>query len=115
MALGQTPRVLFKTPNTALWRKPGFQADYVALTATAARLLVDMGTQLVGIDYLSVDAYAQQDFPVHRILLGAGVVIVEGLDLSAVPPGQYELLVLPLLLAGGDGAPARVVLRALSS
>ena len=57
--------------------------------------LVDLGVQLVGIDYLSVDAFTRQDFPVHRLLLGAGVLILEGLDLRAVPPGDYELLVLP--------------------
>jgi arylformamidase len=74
-------------------------------------LLVDLGVQLVGIDYLSVDAFDRQDFPVHRTLLGAGVVILEGLDLRAVPPGAYELLVLPLLLQDGDGAPARAILR----
>jgi arylformamidase len=67
---------------------------------------------LVGIDYLSVDTFERQDFPVHRTLLSAGVVILEGLDLRAVPPGDYELIALPLLLQDGDGAPARVVLRA---
>jgi arylformamidase len=104
-------RVLFKTSNSALWSYPGFYADYVALTTPAARLLVERGVRLVGIDYLSVDAYACQDFPVHRTLLGAGVVILEGLDLQAVPPGCYELCALPLLLQDGDGAPARVILR----
>ena len=106
-------RVLFKTSNSALWDKPGFHPDYLALTASAARLLVDLGVGLVGIDYLSVDAYEHQDFPVHRLLLGAGVLILEGLDLRAVPPGTYELLALPLLLQDGDGAPARVLLRDL--
>jgi arylformamidase len=70
-----------------------------------------MGVRLVGIDYLSVDAFEHQDFPVHRTLLGAGCLILEGLDLRTVPPGDYELLVLPLLLAQGDGAPARAILR----
>ena len=106
-----TRRVLFKTTNGALWDLPGFRTNYVALTASAAHLLVDLGVQLVGIDYLSIDAFAPQDFPVHRILLGAQVLILEGLDLRAVPPGEYELVVLPLLLQNGDGAPARVILR----
>jgi arylformamidase len=106
-----TPRVLFKTPNSALWDRPGFQTNYIALTEAAAHLLVDAGVQLVGIDYLSVDAFERQDFPVHRILLGAGIVILEGLDLRAVPPGAYELLALPLLLHDGDGAPVRALLR----
>jgi arylformamidase len=104
-------RVLLKTTNSALWDTPGFQPNYVALTASAAHLLVDLGVRLVGIDYLSIDAFEQQDFPVHRILLGANIVILEGLNLQAVPPGEYELLVLPLLLRDGDGAPARAILR----
>ncbi len=104
-------RVLFKTPNALLWDRPGFQAAYHALTPRAAERLVACGVRLVGIDYLSVDAYEAPDFPVHRCLLQAGVVIVEGLDLRAVSPGEYELFALPLLLENGDGAPARVLLR----
>jgi arylformamidase len=65
--------------------------------------------QLVGVDYLSVEHFGG-DGSVHRVLLGAGVVVVEGLDLRAVPPGDYELYCLPLKLVGSDGAPARVVL-----
>lgn len=111
LGLAGTQRVLFKTPNSALWERTGFQANYIALTESAAHLLVDLGVQLVGIDYLSVDAFEGQDFPVHRILLGAGVLILEGLDLRTVPPGEYELLALPLLLQDGDGAPVRAILR----
>jgi arylformamidase len=66
-------RVLFKTTNSALWEMPGFQPHYIALTPSAAHFLVDSGVQLVGMDYLSVDAYETQAFPVHRILLGAGI------------------------------------------
>jgi arylformamidase len=111
LQLAGVKRVLFQTVNSTLWDTPTFHPNYVALTTSAAQLLVDMGVQLVGIDYLSVDAFMRQDFPVHRLLLGAGVLILEGLDLRAVPPGDYELLVLPLLLRHGDGAPARAVLR----
>jgi arylformamidase len=111
LRLAGVKRVLFRTVNSALWDRPEFYANYVALTASAAQLLVERGVQLVGIDYLSVDAFTRQDFPVHRLLLGAGVLILEGLDLRAVSPGDYELLVLPLRLQGGDGAPARAVLR----
>ena len=111
LRLTGTQRLLCKTPNSALWERTGFQTNYIALTESAAHLLVDTGVQLVGIDYLSVDAFERQDFPVHRILLGAGVLILEGLDLRAVPPGEYELLALPLLLQNGDGAPARAILR----
>ena len=111
LGLAGTKRLLLQTPNAALWQKMGFQTNYVALTESAAYLLVEMGVQLVGIDYLSVDAFERQDFPVHRILLRAGVLILEGLDLRAVPPGDYELLALPLLLQHGDGAPVRAILR----
>ena len=111
LGLAGTKRLLLQTPNAALWQKTGFQTNYVALTESAAYLLVEMGVQLVGIDYLSVDAFERQDFPVHHILLGAGVLILEGLDLRAVPPGDYELLALPLLLQHGDGAPVRAILR----
>jgi arylformamidase len=111
LGLAGTKRLLLQTPNAALWQKTGFQTNYVALTESAACLLVEMGVQLVGIDYLSVDAFERQDFPVHRILLGAGVLVLEGLDLRAVPPGDYELLALPLLLQHGDGAPVRAILR----
>jgi arylformamidase len=108
-------RVLFKTSNGALWDKTGFQPNYVALTPSAAHLLVKLGVALVGIDYLSVDAHEHPEFPVHRILLQAGILILEGLDLRAVSPGAYELMALPLLVQDGDGAPARVLLRAPSA
>jgi arylformamidase len=111
LGLAGTQRLLLQTPNAALWQKTGFQANYIALTESAAYFLVEIGVQLVGIDYLSVDAFERQDFPVHRILLEAGVLILEGLDLRAVPPGDYELLALPLLLQHGDGAPVRAILR----
>jgi arylformamidase len=111
LQLDGVKRVLFRTANSSLWERSEFQPHYVALTASAAQRLVDIGVQLVGIDYLSVDAFERQDFPVHRLLLSAGVLILEGLDLRAVPPGDYELLVLPLRLHNGDGAPARAVLR----
>ena len=111
LGLAGTQRLLLKTANSALWEKTGFQTNYVALTESAAHLLVDLGVQLVGIDYLSVDAFECQDFQVHRTLLGAGVLILEGLDLRTVLPGEYELLALPLLLQDGDGAPVRAILR----
>ena len=84
-------------------------ADAGALTADGARWLVARGVRLVGADTLSIEP-ADDHYPVHRVLLGAGVVIVEGLDLAAVAPGSYEFVCLPLRIAGGDGAPARAVL-----
>ena len=109
-----TSRLLLRTGNSRLWSSgpTGFRTDFVALTAEAARWLVDRHVRLIGVDYLSVQRYG--DGPLtHRTLLGAGIVIVEGLDLSGVAPGPYELICLPLRLAGAEGAPARAVLRRL--
>lgn len=107
----RTRRILFKTRNSQLWRRKEqvFQKDFVALSQDAAEYLVSKGTKLVGIDYLSIAPFAQ-GLPVHRVLLNAGIVILEGLDLSVVMPGRYTLYCLPLKLAGSDGAPARVIL-----
>lgn len=103
-------RVLFQTRNSALWNERGFRTDFVYLEPDAATWLVKRGVQLVGIDYLSVERFDSPDYAVHHTLLGAGVVIVEGLDLREVTPGGYDLWCLPLKLVGGDGAPARVLL-----
>ena len=86
-------------------------ADAGAVTPDGARWLVERGVRLVGADTLSIEPETD-DYPVHRTLLGAGVVIVEGLDLAAVGPGSYQLVCLPLRIVDGDGAPARVVLMA---
>ena len=85
--------------------------DFVHLTPDAAEHLVENGIKVVGIDYLSVEKYNFVNPDVHRTLLGSGAVIIEGLNLSDVEPGNYELICLPLKIEGGDGAPARVVLR----
>ena len=108
----ETRRVLFKTRNSTLWARGEavFQTDFVALTLDAAQWVVKQDIQLVGVDYLSVEAYDSQGHPVHRTLLNAGVVLVEGLALNAVESGIYELYCLPLKLVGVDGAPARVIL-----
>jgi arylformamidase len=103
-------RVLLKTSNSALWADSAFHTDYVALAEDAAVWLVRRGVRLVGIDYLSVERHGSADFPVHRRLLSAGVVVLEGLDLRVVAAGDYWLACLPLKLEGADGAPARVVL-----
>jgi arylformamidase len=103
--------VIFKTRNSALWDRASFAREYVALSVDAARQLVDRGMRLLGIDYLSIEAFGAVGHPVHKTLLGSGVVIVEGLDLRHVTPGPYELYCLPLRIAGGDGAPCRAVLR----
>lgn len=105
-----TQRLLLKTRNSALWERTGFQEDFVYLTGEAARWLVDQGVKLVGIDYLSVDQTAASRPEAHLVLLGAGLVVLEGLDLEHVPPGRYTLMCLPLKVQGADGAPARAVL-----
>ena len=105
-------RLLLKTSNSALWGAgpQSFEERYVHLDKKAARWLVERGVRLVGFDYLSVDGYPSDETPVHRELLGAGLVIVEGLDLSGVTPGVYQLVALPLKVIGADGAPVRAVL-----
>ena len=104
-------RLLFGTRNSALLKQRQFEQDYAFISEDAARYLVDMGIKLVGVDYLSVDQYQDKTRPAHHTLLRAGVVIVEGLDLTGVPAGDYELFCLPLKIKDGDGAPARVFLR----
>jgi arylformamidase len=106
-----TKRLLLRTSNSDLWAEgmAEFRKDYVALTADAARWVVDQGVRLIGVDYLSVQRYDDSSIT-HQILLGANVIIVEGLNLIDVKPGSYELVCLPLKLVGSDGAPARAVL-----
>jgi len=108
---GGSERVIFLTDNTRLWeRRPWhFCTDFVAIDAGGARWLVEHGVRLVGVDYLSVAPYGQEVEP-HQILLGAGIIVVEGLYLVHVSPGDYDLICLPLNLVGGEGAPARALL-----
>lgn len=112
-----TERVLFKTRNSGFWADlgQGFRRDFTYLDTAAARELVDRGVRLVGIDYLSVEKFGAASPETHIAFLEKEVVILEGLDLRRVPPGEYELICLPLKIAGGagDGAPARTVLREL--
>ncbi|MGH2655300.1 MAG: cyclase family protein [Actinomycetota bacterium] len=107
-----TERLLCRTRNSELWSRGRveFPPDYVAITPEGARWLVERDLRLVGVDFLSVERDGPPDFPVHRTLLGGGVVIVEGLDLSTVDPGPYTLVCAPLKILGGDGAPARALL-----
>jgi arylformamidase len=105
-------RILFKTRNSLLWQsKRTFQRKHIYLTLQAAKYLVENGIKLIGFDYLSVEQFGNSEYPVHRYLLGNQVVIVEGLNLSEVEEGDYEMSCLPLKLSGMDGAPARVILR----
>jgi len=104
-------RVLLKTRMSGQLLRAGFQEDHVYLTGDAALYLAQAGLKLVGFDYLSLDRFGDTSYPAHHALLGAGVVVVEGLDLSEVEAGEYDMACLPLRVGGGDGAPARVVLR----
>ena len=106
----RTERVLLKTPNSQLWERDSFSADFVRLDGSGADALVRRGVGLVGIDYLSIGDPVEQ-----RTLLGLGVGVIEGLDLRSVDPGGYFLVCLPLKIAGCDGAPARAVLWSLTS
>jgi arylformamidase len=107
--------VLFKTRNSALWRQVGFYASYVSLSAGAAEYLVKKGVSAVGIDYLSIDAFGQDELKAHATLLCASIPVIEGLDLSHVGAGLYECICLPLRVEGGEAAPARVIVRPLQS
>ena len=104
-------RVLFRTTNSQRWKDPPeFFSDYVALSPAGAAEAVRRKLRLVGIDSLSVEGMGGADYPVHHTLLGAGVLILEGLLLGKVPQGNYELRFLPLLIRGGDGGPGRALL-----
>lgn len=109
-------RLLFKTDNSDHWVNgdQDFNPNYVALTPDAAEWALARNIKLVGIDYLSIERFKEPGHKTHHILLGKGIVVIEGLDLSAVEAGVYELMCLPLKLKGADGAPARVFLREIS-
>jgi len=109
--LSEDIRLLIKTANSRLWGSPEFHADYVGVGESAAKHLVEHGIKVVGVDYLSVEALHTPGAPAHHTLLGAGVIVIEGLNLRDVEPGIYEMFCLPLAIVGSDGAPARVVLR----
>ena len=104
-------RVLIKTHNSRLWGSPEFHQDYVGVTDSGAKYLVEHGIKVVGVDYLSVEKFHTPGAPAHHVLLGAGTIVIEGLNLRDVDPGVYEMFCLPLRIVGSDGAPARVVLR----
>jgi arylformamidase len=107
-----TVRLLLKTRNSdlGLLVREGFVEDYVAISREAAEYLVEIGVETVGVDYLSVEPFEDKEFNTHHALLGADVVILEGLVLTGVEPGEYFLACLPLKLAGSDGSPARAIL-----
>ena len=107
------PRVLFRTRSSVRgWMtSPTFHRDFTYIAPDAAQLLADAGIQLVGIDYLSAEQFGAPAPRTHQILLGKGIPIVEGMALEGVHAGDYDLIVLPMKVAGHEGAPARAVLR----
>ena len=110
LAPGQ--RVLFKTRNsTRSWAMTEFDKNFVSIRADAAQYLVDQKVATVGVDYLSIGGFEKDGVETHQIMLGAGIWVIEGLNLAETKPGYYDLICLPLKIAGADGAPCRVVLR----
>ncbi len=107
-----TKRLLCKTRNSRLWKNPrhAFTLDFVSIASDAATWLVERQIALIGVDYLSVESYHTSDARTHRTLLGAGVVVVESLNLRNIEPGEYDLTCLPVKVVGSDGAPARAIL-----
>ena len=107
-------RILFQTNNSFNnIRLPQFVEEFVYVSKEAAAALVEAGVRTVGIDYISIGGFHHDLVETHLVLLGAGIWVIEGLDLAAVDPGEYELVCLPLRLAGAEGAPARAALRRL--
>jgi arylformamidase len=105
-------RILFKTrnSNSEWWSEP-FNEKFIYLTHEAAELLAEREVRTVGVDYLSVGGYKRDGAQTHRALLEAGIWIIEGLRLGEIEPGAYDLICLPLLITGADGAPSRALLR----
>ena len=111
-ALQPGERILFKTRNSSrCWNTDNFVEDFVYISREAARVLAALNVRTIGVDYLSVGGYTKDGVETHRALLEAGIWIIEGLNLSQVQPGAYELLCLPIKIARSDGAPARTLLR----
>ena len=110
-ALGAGERVFFRTKNSQEdWLEQPFFETYVAVTPDGARYLANKGVRVVGVDYLSVAPFSNTA-ETHRVLLGAGVWVIEGLDLRGVGEGRFEMLALPLKLETGDASPLRVLIR----
>lgn len=103
-------RLLIKTRNADFWEDSAFHRDFVALAPDAGRWLAERGFVLVAIDYLSIEQFRSPTHEVHRTLLEKGIIVLEGVDLRAVPPGEYFMVCAPLNVVGADGAPARVFL-----
>jgi len=105
-------RILLKTRNSRQqWWEEDFDTRFIHISKEAAQHMVDRDIRTIGIDYLSVGGYQRDGVECHQVLLGAGVWIIEGLDLTKVKPGKYDLICLPVKIRNSDGAPARAILR----
>ena len=111
--LSNIERIIFKTPNTQFIADTVFHTEFTAISFEAAELLVHAGVKLIGIDYFSVETYHSENYPVHHLLCGNSVILLEGVDLRQISPGWYELLALPMKIQGADGSPVRAILRDL--
>ncbi|MGE5402530.1 MAG: cyclase family protein [Ignavibacteriales bacterium] len=110
----ENERILLKTRNSEEeWFNRGFTKEYVALMPEAAKYLTERKIKLVGIDFLSIGTY-EGDAEVHKVLLGSGIWIIEGLNLKGIGEGRYELICLPIRLMGADGAPSRAIVRRIN-
>jgi arylformamidase len=112
----QGERILFKTLNSSrVWQAEKFVEDFVFISKEAAEYLANLRVRTVGVDYLSVGSFGGNGKTIHETLLGAGIWLIEGLDLSQVDPGKYYLICLPLKIDEGDGSPARAIIKSISS
>ena len=109
-------RILLKTANSdGRWNTPEFKKDFVYISHEAAQYLASLPIRAIGVDYLSVGGFYKDGPETHRALLGAGIWVIEGLNLAALSNGPYELICLPLKLMGAEGAPARAIARAVAA
>jgi arylformamidase len=102
--------IIFKTDNSEYMKIGVFKEDFTYITPEAARFLAEKGILTLGFDFLSIEKFGSKDFGAHYALLGAGVVLIEGMDLTQISQGQYDMISLPMLIAGGNGSPIRVLL-----
>lgn len=115
-AISAGERILFKTVNSDhAWDSDQFEENFVFIAQDGAQYLAECGVRCVGVDYLSVGGFREDGPETHHALLEAGIWIIEGLNLKAVAPGPYELVCLPLKLAGSEGAPARAILKGIAA
>ena len=115
-AISACERILFKTTNSGhAWNSDQFDENFVFIAQDGARYLAEQRVRCVGVDYLSVGGFREDGPETHHALLEAGIWIIEGLNLKGVAPGEYELVCLPLKLAGSEGAPARAILKGITA